>query len=142
VLASKERLYYMYFRNCLPIFSLLEGRTVFFLTPIPRYLYTSCCERPDHAPNRTGEDFEAVFRKSLMECRSYYKIFFFTSGCKKINIIDPGLCVPREDEEGYHAAVGSRPCPSQGGRVCQDCELHLWGASPAEREGEPQEAAW
>jgi hypothetical protein len=97
VLASKERLY-MYF--CLPIFTLLEGRTVFFLTPMPRYLYTSCCERPDHAPNRTGEDFEDVFRKSLMECRSFYKDFLFTSGCKNINIINPGLCAPREDEEG------------------------------------------
>jgi hypothetical protein len=99
VLASKERLY-MYFRNCLPIFSLLEGRTVFFLNPIPRYLYRSCCERLDHAPNRTGEDFEAELRKNLMDCRSHYKDFLFTSGCKNFSIINPGLCVPREDEDG------------------------------------------
>jgi hypothetical protein len=99
VLASKERLY-MYFQNCLPIFTLLEGRVVFFLTPMPRYLYMSCCQRTDHAPNRTGEDFEAVFRKSLMECRTHYKDFLFTSGCKNFKIINPGLCVPREDEDG------------------------------------------
>jgi hypothetical protein len=99
VLASKERLY-MYFRNCLPIFSLLEGRTLFFLTPMPRYLYNSCCERPDHAPKRTAEDFDAELRKNLIDCRSHCKDFLFTSGCKHFTIINPGLCVPREDEDG------------------------------------------
>jgi hypothetical protein len=28
----------MFFRKCLPVFNLLEGRIVFFLTPMPRYL--------------------------------------------------------------------------------------------------------
>jgi hypothetical protein len=30
---------------------LLEGRIVVFLTPLARYLLSSCCNRADHAPN-------------------------------------------------------------------------------------------
>ncbi len=48
VLASKERLF-MYFKNCLPFFKLLEKLTVYFLSPLPRHLYVSCCLREDHA---------------------------------------------------------------------------------------------
>ena len=66
VVASKERLY-MFFRNCLPVFNLLEGRVVFFLTPMPRYLYVNCCVRADHAPNRLEDSFEENIRKSLAD---------------------------------------------------------------------------
>ncbi len=57
VLASKERLY-MYFKNCMDIFKLLERFTVFFLSPMPRYLYKACCTREDHAPNTREDGFE------------------------------------------------------------------------------------
>jgi hypothetical protein len=40
VLASKERLY-MYFKNCINILKLSEKLTVFFLSPLPCYLYKS-----------------------------------------------------------------------------------------------------
>jgi hypothetical protein len=99
VTASKERLY-MFFRNCLPVFNLLEGKIVFFLTPMPRYLNVNCCVRADHATNLLEDSFEEKLRKSLVDCRSFYKDFLFTSGLKHFNIVNPGLCVPREDEEG------------------------------------------
>jgi len=90
VTASKERLY-MFFRNCLPVFNLLEGQIVFFLTPMPHYLYLNCCVRADHATNRLEDSFEEKLRKSLVDCRSFYKDFLFTSGLKHFNIGNPGL---------------------------------------------------
>jgi hypothetical protein len=67
VLASKERLY-MYFKNCINILKLVEKLTVFFLSPLPCYLYKSCCPHLNHAPNTREEDFEERMRRSLMEC--------------------------------------------------------------------------
>jgi hypothetical protein len=99
VLASKERLY-MYFKNCTAIFKLLERFTVFFLSPLPRYLYVSCCRREDHAPNTREDGFEDSLRRSLGECRNFYKDFFFTSGFKNVTVLNPGLEVPSEDETG------------------------------------------
>ncbi len=98
-MASKERLY-MYFKNCMAIFKLLERFTVFFLSPMPRYLYKACCTREDHTPNTREDRFEDSQRCSLMECRGFYKDFFFTSGYKNVTVLNPGIEVPSEDETG------------------------------------------
>jgi hypothetical protein len=100
VLASKERLF-MYFKNSLPIFKLLERFRIFFLSPMPRYLYVSCCTREDHAPNRELEGFEADLRASLALCRGHYKDFFYTSGFRNVTVLNPGLELPQEDAEGF-----------------------------------------
>jgi hypothetical protein len=99
VVASKERLY-MFFKNCLPFLTLLAGRLVIFLTPLPRYLYSSCCTDEEHAPNRREAGFEVDFRKALADCRDHYKNFLFTSGLLGFAIRNPGLCVPELDESG------------------------------------------
>jgi hypothetical protein len=99
VLASKERLF-MFFKNCLPFLTLLAGRLVIFLTPLPRYLYACCCISEEHAPNRVEPGFEADLRKALAECRDHYKNFLFTSGLRGFAVKNPGLCVPELDEEG------------------------------------------
>jgi hypothetical protein len=114
VLASKERLF-MYFKNCLPFFKLLEKLTVYFLSPLPRHLYVSCCQREDHAPNIKVDGFEEEMRKALQDCRNNYKDFFFTSGLRNVTVLNPGAKVPQEDESG----------------------LELWGPDPVHplREG-------
>jgi hypothetical protein len=99
VVASKERLF-MFFKNCIPIFKLLEKFVVLFLSPLPRYLYSGCCTREDHAPNRLQDGFEEELRKALMVCRGFYKDFFFTSGFRNITVLNPGLETPQEDETG------------------------------------------
>ncbi len=58
----------MFFRNCLPFLRLLEGRIVVFLTPLARYLLSSCCNRADHAPNRQDEEFGEQLQKGLQDC--------------------------------------------------------------------------
>ncbi len=118
VLASKERLY-MYFKNCINVFKLLEKLVVFFLSPLPRYLYSPCCPRLDHWPNRREEGFEETLRKSLMECRGYYKDFFFTNGLKNVTVLNPGLEVPSEDDTGLQlwGPDPVHPLPEGYGRI-------------------------
>ena len=79
VTASKERLH-MYFRNCLPVLRLLEGRNVIFLSPLPRYVNNSCCDREDHAPNRRESNFEETFQRSVADLRATSKIFCLQAG--------------------------------------------------------------
>jgi hypothetical protein len=99
VVASKERLY-MFFKNCLPFLTLLAGRLVLFLTPLPRYVYTCCCTNLEHAANRAEPGFKEDIKKALAECRDHYKNFLFTSGLRGFVIRNPGLCVPEMDKEG------------------------------------------
>jgi hypothetical protein len=90
----------MFFKNYIPIYKLLEKFVVFFLSPLPRYLYSGCCTRDDHAPNRLQEGIEDEMRKALMTCRGYYKDFFFTSWFRNVTVLNPGLETPQEDETG------------------------------------------
>jgi hypothetical protein len=39
-------------------------------------------------------------RRSLTECRGFYKDFFFTSGFKNVTVLNPGMEMPCEDESG------------------------------------------
>jgi hypothetical protein len=132
VLASKERLY-MYFKNCLNIFKLLEKLIVFFLSPLPRYLYKSCCPRLDHAPNIREDGFEERMRRSLTECRGFYKDFFFTSGFKNVTVLNPGMEVPCEDESCLRGMRGLliwfagrwRKPPTRSGREWRTASVQL-----------------
>jgi hypothetical protein len=92
----------MYFKNCTAIFKLLEKFTVFFLSPMPRYLYRACCTREDHALNIREDGFEDSLRRSLMESRGYYKDFFFTSGFKNVTVLNPGMEVRVRTRPDYN----------------------------------------
>jgi len=137
VLAGKDRLY-MFFKNCIPFLKLLDGRRVLFLTPMPRYIYTSCCTASEHAPNRVEDDFERVIRQKLIEVRDYFKDFIFTSGIRG-TVLNPGLCVPEADEDG-NRLWGTDPVhPLQAG-YDKIAELIIGEATKAKtkkRMGEP-----
>ncbi len=71
-----------------------------FLTPLARYLLSSCCDRADHAPNRQDEEFGEQLQKGLQDCRNFFKDFLFTSGLRGFSVVNPSLCVPVADERG------------------------------------------
>jgi hypothetical protein len=118
----------MFFRNCIPIFKLLERFIVFFLSPLPRYLYSGCCTREDHGPNRLQDGFEEELRKTLVACRGFYKDFFFTSGLRNVTLLNPGLETPQEDESGLQlwGPDPVHPLPEAYGRIvdmiCREIE--------------------
>ena len=67
---------------------------------MPRYIYVSCCSRDDHNITHKEEGFEEGIRKALMSVRDQYKDFLFTSNIRGFSVLNPGMCVPREDEDG------------------------------------------
>jgi hypothetical protein len=146
VLASKERLF-MFFKNCLPFLTLLAGRLVVFLTPMPRYLYACCCNSEEHAPNREEPSFEADLRKALAECRDHYKNFLFTSGLRGFVVKNPGLCVPEMDEEGDRLWLDDPVHPTASGysriveMIISDADKLRGKASGKKRAGSVLEAA-
>jgi hypothetical protein len=140
VLASKERLH-MFFVNCLPVLKLLENRKVIILSPLPRYLYVSCCSREDHAPNRLEDGFEDAIRKGLQDVRNYDKDFLFTNGLRGFVILNPGHCVPWEDEEGAELWGMDPIHPLQHGYrriadlICEEADKLLTKTEKRKREG-------
>jgi len=142
-LAGKARLH-MFFRNCLPFLRLLEGRIVVFLTPLARYLLSSCCDRADHAPNRQDEEFGEQLQKGLQDCRNFFKDFLFTSGLRGFSVVNPSLCVPVEDERGEPLWGADPVHPKHEGYnrivdfVCAEAE-RLAGKGSTKKRAAPQE---
>jgi len=99
VVAGKDRLF-LFFKNMLPVLKELEGRKVIFLTPMPRYVYETCCTQLDHNTTFQEAEFKEGVLKSLADARNYYKDFLFTSNLRGFTVLNPGLCVPREEEDG------------------------------------------
>jgi hypothetical protein len=146
VVASKERLY-MFFKNCLPFLTLLAGRLVLFLTPLPRYVYTCCCTNLEHAANRAEPGFEEDIKKALAECRDHYKNFLFTSGLRGFVIRNPGLCVPEMDEEGMSLWTVDPVHPTKEGysriadMILSEADRMRGKAGSKKRQGSVLEAA-
>jgi hypothetical protein len=93
ILAGKDR-QFMTFQNLEPLLRLLEGWSVFLLTPMPRFLREACCDELEHAPNRYSPGFEEGLRKNLAEFRSNHKDFLFTKGFRGFKVIDPSPVLP------------------------------------------------
>jgi hypothetical protein len=142
-LAGKARLH-MFFRNFLPFLRLLEGRIVVFLTPLARYLLSSCCDRADHAPNRQDEEFGEQLQKGLQDCRNFFKDFLFTSRLRGFAVVNPSLCVPVEDERGEPLWGADPVHPKHEGYnrivdfVCAEAE-RLAGKGSTKKRAAPQE---
>jgi hypothetical protein len=97
-LATQERQAIM-LENLEPLFELLRNRIVVFVTPVPRYLYVSCCAREDPATNRVNEDFEEELRRSLGEFRLNVKKLLFLKN-HRFKILDPSPAQPLVDKDG------------------------------------------
>ncbi len=78
VLASKERLY-MYFKNCLNIFKLLEKLIVLFLSPLQRYLYNRGLQFYTWNFNRNQTEIDRYWQKNnfllFAKCLKMYSYF-------------------------------------------------------------------
>jgi hypothetical protein len=82
-----------------PLLRLLDKRRVILVTPMPRWLYESCCSREDHAPNRTEDGFVDNMRVALREFRINFKNFSFLKNFR-IKVLDPSPCLPLVDDNG------------------------------------------
>jgi hypothetical protein len=61
-----------------------------------------------------------------MTCRGHYKDFFFTNGFRNVNVLNPGLEVPQEDETGLQL-WGPDPVHPPLRRIRQDHRHDLPG---------------
>jgi hypothetical protein len=93
--ASKERQQRLF---CViePLLRLLDKLKVILVTPMPRWLYESCCDAVDHAVNRTEDGFEAKMRAALKE----FRINFAFLKNFRLKVLDPCPCLPLVDDNG------------------------------------------
>jgi hypothetical protein len=74
-----------------PLLRLLDKLKVILVTPMPRWLYESCCDSADHAANRAEDGFKDRKRAALKEFRINFKNFAFLKNFR-LKVLDPSPC--------------------------------------------------
>jgi hypothetical protein len=74
-----------------PLFEVLEKRTTYLLTPLPRYVTNGCCSDPDHTINRADPEYKPKMMKDLDTLKRNYKDFIFRDGRRSMKILDPNV---------------------------------------------------
>ena len=96
--APKE-LQYSIFCPAKPLLEVAEGRRAILLTPLPRYLLSSCCNNPDHVSNMKEDGYRKDQELAVSECRKNVKDFCFRHGIRNIRVTSPWTAV-KEIGEG------------------------------------------
>ena len=128
-----------------------EGRRAILLTPLPRYLLSSCCNNPDHVSNTKEDGYRKDQELAVSECRKNVKDFCFRHGIRNIRVTSPWTAVKEIGDgvwsdpihlskEGYTATaeillrvaseLASTPeadAPSYYKRMREDGDVHSGG---------------
>jgi hypothetical protein len=96
ITASKSALHAM-FSTAKPMFEAAKGKHCIIVTPMPRYLIKSCCEKAHHMPNARLQNFGTQLQRDLKEVSDHFRDFFFTAGFRLFKILDP--CISWRGEE-------------------------------------------
>jgi hypothetical protein len=61
------------------------------ITPLPRYIRSSCCTDSSHGTNRTGPDYKKKMMADLDLMRRNLKDFIFKEGNRNMKLFDPNV---------------------------------------------------
>ena len=78
-----------YIKNCGPVFELLADTPKIFLSPLPRYLTKSCCDDPEHGPNRKEDDFRRTIVSGTERLRKSIRDQLLTCGVRNFKVYNP-----------------------------------------------------
>jgi hypothetical protein len=116
VLAPRDTQFEM-FRTCIPILKLATGKNSIILAPLPRYMYSRCCEDPDHVAGLESPNHRSRMREEVEGARQHLKDFAWSCGIRNVKAMNPGRSLMEsaalEDEEDRHLWQADPVHPSE-----------------------------
>jgi hypothetical protein len=80
-----------------PIWEATRGIKTLVVAPVVRYITESCCDDPDHMPNRHTETFEATLRTEVSGLKNRLKEHLFAAGHVHVRVLDPAMDMCNRD---------------------------------------------
>jgi hypothetical protein len=116
VLAPRDTQFEM-FRTCIPILKQAAGKNSVMLAPLPRYLYSSCCEDPEHVAGLDSPNHRGKMRDEVDSARQHLKDFAWSCGIRNAKALNPGRSLMEsaalEEEEDRHLWLADPVHPSE-----------------------------
>ena len=88
VFAPKE-LQYSVCNTVKPVLEAAASFQKIVISPLPRYLHTSCCEEKGHISNLEDEDYKSNLEEAVLSCRRNLKDFAFRQGVRSVRTVCP-----------------------------------------------------
>jgi hypothetical protein len=74
-----------------PIIEATKRTKTIIVASVVRYITKSCCDDPDHMPNRKQEGFELAYRKEVGLLKNRLKEHLFAAGHVHCRVLDPAM---------------------------------------------------
>jgi hypothetical protein len=95
-----------------PIWELTAGIRTIVIGPMARYITESCCDDPDHIPNRQAAGFMDGQKKELLAARNVLKDYFQNEKHNHCRVLDPAVDIAgKKAEEVWGKGDPTHPRP-------------------------------
>jgi hypothetical protein len=74
---------------CMPLLAATEGIKTVLVGPLPRYVTGSCCQDPEHMPNRLRARFLEDLVADLDDVHKCARDFLFVEGLRNMRVMNP-----------------------------------------------------
>jgi hypothetical protein len=71
-----------------PIWDLDKDRKMVVISPMPRYITGSCCDDPQHIPNRSAQNYESVLQSGLEGVKNAMKAYLHSGSHQNCRVLD------------------------------------------------------
>ena len=87
VIAPKE-MQYISFKQTLPLLDAVKDLRKVFLSPMPRYWDSPCCEKPGHVTNRLEEGYKKNLENAVHESKENIRAFCFRHSVRNCRVVN------------------------------------------------------
>jgi hypothetical protein len=102
-----------------PVLDAVGNKLAIFVTPLPRYVISGCCEDPTHVSNREDRHFRSDMNLQLEGLRRTVKNFLFNTGRRSIRILDTTTVIKGLEDADLWCTDPVHPIESVYGRIAE-----------------------
>jgi hypothetical protein len=102
-----------------PVLDAVGNKLAIFVTPLPRYVISGCCDDPTHVSNREDRHFRSNMNQQLEGLRRNVKNFLFNTGRRSIRILDTAMVIKGLEDADLWCTDPVHPIESVYGRIAE-----------------------
>jgi hypothetical protein len=106
-----------------PIWDLEKDLKMVVISPMPRYITGSCCNDPQHIPNRSAQNYESGLRSGLEGVKNAMKAYLHSGGHHNCRVLDAAMDMEGLEKDAIWEADHKTPRPEVFDKMVRALEM-------------------
>jgi hypothetical protein len=111
------------FKLLKPIWDLDKQKKLVVISPMLRYVTGSCCDDPEHIPNRKEQNYESILKSGLKGVKNAMKAYLHSGGHHNCRVLDAARDIEGLAKEAIWQEDHKTPRPEVFDRVVKALEM-------------------